>query len=676
MRHPKEPAGDFEAFLGAAGKLWSRGVPLDGLAPAGGRRRLRVPLPTYPFEPESHWIAPVAGSGSVSLGIGGGEAPESVEAPRSAASQERPADAPREGTERLLAAIWEELLGRSPLGRHDDFFDLGGHSLLATRVAAHVRRRLRVDLPLDAFFEAPTLAALAARVDQLAATGTDPEEPLLEPVPRDRPLPLSHAQNRLFFLALASPGDRSYNMPFAFRLRGPTRLALVGRALTSLVARHEVLRTTFHLEAGEAVQAIAPPAPLPLPVVDLAGLPAGRRDAEAARAARRLATAPLDLQAGPVLRALVASFGPQDRTLAVSVHHVATDGWSSSVVFEELVELYDAAAQGRAPRLRELPVQYADYAVWQRRWLDGGLLERQIEVWRRRLDRPPTTELPPDRPRPAARRGRGGVELFDLDEETVEGLRRLAQAEGASLFMVLMAGLAVAVSSVTGEDDLVLGTDFAGRSRSQLEGLVGLFVNQATLRFDLAGATDVGALVSRAREVTLEAHAHQEAPFDRLVEALDPPRDPGRTPFFQIKMVLQNVPVSGRETSSLEATPVAVDHPTAKFDLLFNLFETGRAISANCEYDADLYSAATVRSLVERLRAVLDSMGAGSETPVERLFASAEAAASRLSTERAERRRSQRSLAVRKVRRRAVVPAASEGDGAGGDGAGGDGGGS
>ncbi|MES1242784.1 MAG: amino acid adenylation domain-containing protein, partial [Acidobacteriota bacterium] len=443
--------------------------------------------------------------------------------------------------EEILAGIWSAVLRTGGIGARDDFFSLGGHSLLATQVVSRARSAFGVELPLRAVFEAPTLAGLAARIE--AAMGSGAAAPPLRPVPREGVLPLSFSQERLWFLDQLQPGSALYNIPAAFRVAGSLSPALLEAVLTEVVRRHEVLSTRFESAEGRPGQRIGPARPFPVPVADLSGLPAEARAAELAFLSEREARRPFDLERDLLLRAVLVDLAPAEQAVLFVLHHIAGDGWSLGVLTREVVALYEAFLAGRPSPLPDLPVQYADFAAWQRGWLSGEALEAQVSHWRARLAGVPTVlDLPTDRPRPPVQDFRGGREVLRLPRDLSEALRSLARREGATLFMVLLASFQVLLSRHARQDRLVVGTPVANRGRQEIEGLIGFFVNTLALAGDLSGDPAWRELLGRVREESLGAYAHQDLPFEKLVEELEPQRDLTTSPLFQVMLVLQNVP--------------------------------------------------------------------------------------------------------------------------------------
>ncbi|HEU0079980.1 MAG TPA: amino acid adenylation domain-containing protein, partial [Longimicrobiaceae bacterium] len=427
------------------------------------------------------------------------------------------------------------------------------------------------------------------------------------PLPREGALlPCSFAQERLWFLDQMDPGNASYNVPLARRLRGDLRPGALERALEEIVRRHEVLRTTFAPADGRLVQVGHPAPPVPLPLVDLAALTASARQAALRALARGAATAPFDLGAGPLYRAGLVRLEETDHVLLWTVHHIVSDGWSSGVFSGELSALYDAFARGAPSPLPELPVQYADYAAWQRRSLAGERLEAQLDFWRAQLGGAPALlELPTDRPRPAVQSHAGAHETLVLDAELTQGLRALGRREGATLFMVLLCAWQALLSRYSGQTDVVVGSPIAGRTRPELERLIGFFVNMLALRAELEGEPSFTALLGQARERTLGAYEYQEIPFERLVEELAPERSLSHGPLFQVVFALQNVPAQTLSLAGLELRSLGADTASTRFDLTLNLTDAGEKLGGVLFYRTELFDAATARRITEHLTALL-----------------------------------------------------------------------
>ncbi len=515
--------------------------------------------------------------------------------------------APRGPIEEGLAGIWKDLLGRQRVGAEDDFFALGGHSLLATRAVAQASRLFGVDLPVAAIFTSPTVAGLAAQVSaRLAALAGQKLDatPPIHPARRlpGEPIPLSFAQRRLWFLERLAPGTAVYNVPGAVDLAGPLDAPALAGALAEVARRHEALRASFPADletGGEPAQRIAPTLPLPLPLVDLAGLPADRLAAAAARLAREEARQLFDLARGPLLRARLLRLGRGDHRLLVTFHHLAADGWSLGIFLDELAAAYEALAAGRRPALPPLPVQYADFAAWQSERLRGETLARELAYWRERLAGLPVLELPVDRQRPPSRDPRGATRAVVLDDAEIAAVDALARRRGVTRFMALLALFQTLLARWTGEESVAVGSPVANRRRPEVEGLIGLFVNTLVLDARVGDDPALGDLLARARQACLGAYAHQDLPFERLVEELQPERDRGQNPLFQVVFAVDE-PLPARAAGGLAWTPRRRDSGTAKFDLTATLSPRpeGGGWELLAEHPLALWDAATIDRLL------------------------------------------------------------------------------
>ena len=506
--------------------------------------------------------------------------------------------------EELLAAVWADVLGIDRVGAGDDFFALGGHSLLAVRVLARVRDLFGVELPVRQIFEQPTVRALAARLED--RRGPAAAAPPIRRAGRGGPLPLSFGQERLWFLDRMSPGDASYNIPVVLALRGALDLDRLRAGFEAAVRRHEALRTRFGLVDGHPVQIVDEPAGLALPLIDLGALPAvaARRAAQAI--ARELAAVPFDLSRGPLLRLTVLRLAAAEHRIVVTLHHIAADAWSLGVLFAEVAETYRSRVEGRRPSLPDLPVQYADYALWQREALAPRLSDL-AESWRRRLaGLPELLELPADRPRPPVRSSRGAEREVRLSPALVERLRALSREASATPFMALFTAFAILLARYGGQSDFAIGSPGANRPRSELEPLVGFFVNTLVLRAELAGAPGFHELLGRSRRMALDAFGHQDLPFEKLVEVVDPLRGLDRSPLFQAMLVLQNAPLPVLELPGLAVDVLRVESRTSKLDLTLALFEEGGGLRGWLEYSTDLFEAATAQRMAGHFERLLE----------------------------------------------------------------------
>ncbi|MFD4562479.1 amino acid adenylation domain-containing protein, partial [Streptomyces sp. NPDC058469] len=529
--------------------------------------------------------------------------------------------APSGATEELLAEIWAHVLRADAIGVADDFFAIGGHSLLATQVVSRVREVFGVEVPLSALFDRPTVRGLAAAIDAsgkgVDGFGTGATAPAITPVDRSRhepqspsplPLPLSFAQQRLWFLDQLDPGATGYVLPSPLPWSGDLDVAILGAALSAVVARHEVLRTRLVPDAhGVPHQVIDPPAPFPLPVVDVSGA------VDPVATAQNLMTAdastPFDLTDGPLVRATLIRLASDEHVLALTMHHIVTDEWSERIFQRELSALYEAFRAGEPDPLPPLPVQYADFAVWQREWLTGDVLDGQLAYWREKLSDLPALDLPTDRPHPPTRTSTGVMAAFTVPEETAEALRALSRAHGSTMFMTLLAAFDVLLGRYAGSEDVVVGTPVANRNRAETEDLIGFFVNTLVLRTDLSGDPTFRELLGRVRESALGAYAHQDVPFEQLVDELVTERDRSRTPLFQ---AFFSYDTGGADTEGAPepSGPSGESHAhvsrTVQFDLALRLGDReGGGLSGQIEYSTALFDAATMERMVGHVVNVL-----------------------------------------------------------------------
>jgi amino acid adenylation domain-containing protein len=529
--------------------------------------------------------------------------------------------APRSPVEEILAGIYAEVLGLESVSAGDSFFELGGHSLRATQVISRVREALQVELPLRALFESPSVAGLALRVEEERRRGQDEVAPSkLGRRAESGPAPLSFAQQRLWFLDRLEPGSPVYNLPLVLRLSGPLDERALGQAFLEIQRRHEVLRTSFVSEAGVPVQRIAAAAGTALERTDLGDLAPALRDAEWRRIVADEGARPFDLARGPLLRGHVLRLAESEHVLVVVMHHAVSDGWSLGVLTRELEVLYAAFRERRPSPLPELEVQYADFAVWQRDSLRGETLESQAAYWRRTLAScADGATFPSDRSRPARQSFRGGRESSQISRKLSDDLRALSRRQGVTLFMTLLSALDVLLYRHTGQSDVVVGTPIAGRTRAEVEDLVGFFVNTLVLRADLSGRPTFRALLERVRETSLGAYAHQDLPFERLVEDLQPQRDLGRTPFFQVMFNLVNLESRAPKLDGLEVETLPNPEPESKFDLTLYALDGPAEIRFVAVYNADLYEAARIAEILAQLEQVLAQAVASPELPIDRL---------------------------------------------------------
>ena len=528
--------------------------------------------------------------------------------------------APRTPVEQGLVRIWGNLLGVEQIGVNDNFFHLGGHSLLGTQVISRIRDDFQVDLPLRTLFQSPTIKELAPHV-QAAIVGVNSiEAPPLARVDRDQALPLSFAQERLWFLDQFQPESSAYHVSSTLRLSGPLSLDALEQALTELVSRHESLRSAFSTMAGRPRQVIRAAEPFSLNLVDLRGLPADVHIEHVQRLAAEEEARHFDLAKGPLLRVTLIRLDDQDHGLLLTMHHIISDAWSMGVLVGELSTLYEAITHGRMPTLPELHLQYADYALWQRDWLEQGALETQLAYWKDQLqDAPTVLELPADRRRPPVQRFRGASQSVALPDRLAEELKDLSQREGVTLFMTLLAAFQTLLHRYSGQLDILVGTPIAGRNRAEIEGLIGFFVNTLVMRGDLRGDPSFHDFLARVRDVALAAYAHQDLPFEKLVEETETLRDLSVTPLFQVMFVLQNAPLQAVNLSELVFEPLEAERQTAKFDLTLVLSDTEHGLRGALEYNTDLFNPATIERLLGHFEMLLAGIVADPDLPISDL---------------------------------------------------------
>ncbi|RYZ35944.1 MAG: amino acid adenylation domain-containing protein, partial [Myxococcaceae bacterium] len=581
----------------------------EGFDPGTLKAHIQKQLPEYMVP--TAWVElsslPLSANGKVDR-----KALPVPEAPRVSAAE---VVAPRNAMETALAAIWAEVLHLESVGIHDDFFELGGHSLLATQVVSRIRSTLGVELPLGDLFSAPTVATLAEKL----ATARRTQSPPLVRADRTSAPPLSFAQQRLWFIDQLAPGTSLYNMPLPLRLTGVLDEGALRQSLDALMARHESLRTTFRVEAGQPVQHIHAEATVPFESVDLTGITeTTEREADAKRRGLAESRRPFNLEQGPVIRALLMKLGAEEHVLVVHVHHIVSDGWSLGVLVREMTALYEAFRQGRTPALPELPVQYADYAVWQRNWLQGKVLEAQLDWWKQQLaGASHVLDLPIDKPRPALVSQRGATVPVRLSRALSEQVETLAQREGATPFMVLLAAFQTVLHRYSGQDDVLVGSPIANRGHAETEGLIGFFVNTLVLRGSFGARPSFRQLIAQVRTTTLGAYEHQDLPFERLVESLQATRDLSRTPLFQVLFALQNAPVPELALPGLSVTGAHFGaRELSQFELVLDLNRDAEGFVGRLQYVTDLFEPATIERLATHLRILLETVLARPDLPL------------------------------------------------------------
>ena len=546
--------------------------------------------------------------------------------------------APQDEIEETLAQTWQTVLGIEKIGIHDDFFELGGHSLLATQLVTRIRDAYQVQLPLRRLFDTPTVAGLAVIIREANGADkiqrTDGSEPALESdsvsegeltigaISREGDLELSYGQQRLWFLDQMDPDSPLYNNFTAIRISGELNVEGLKYSLKNIVARHEILRTTFREANGRPVQAIHSEMTVPINEVDLTALSLDERDGEVMRLALGEAKLPFDLSQGPLFRITAIQLSDDQQVLFMTMHHIISDGWSVKVLIGELAAYYtyfvtQSEDGDEVITLPEMPIQYVDYAYWQKEWLVGEVIDRQVDYWKTQLadrgDGTGNVELFPDKPRPPYQTSNGASLWFELPAELARGLDELSQKSGVTLFMTLLGALQTLMYRYTGQDDVCVGTPIANRTRMETESLIGFILNTLVMRTDLSGDPTFEIALERVRDTALGAYAHQDVPFEMLVEALQPERDLSRAPFFQVIFDLQEAPLPTLELPGLELSPLKVDGGTAKFDLALSMeMSTSNVsefqLSGYFNYNTTLFEEDTINRLIEHWKVLLSSI--------------------------------------------------------------------
>ena len=516
--------------------------------------------------------------------------------------------APRTPVEKVLAEIWTEVLGVERVGIHDKFLELGGHSLLAIRIVSRLRDTLKVELPISSLFASPTVAELAQRIEAGDQEKPFLQAPPIQPVSRNQNLPLSWNQQRLWFLAQLEPNSPVYNEPFTIRFPGAIDVDALSKALNEIIKRHESLRERFIMIDSQPVQAIDPPSTFKLAVVDIRQLPQDQREAEALRLATSESKQIFDLTSGPLLRATLMQLASEDYRLFLTAHHIVIDGVSIYNVFlPELAALYEAFSTNKPSPLAQLPIQYADFTLWQRQWLAGEILERQLDYWKQQLRGDlPVLQLPYDRPRPAVQTFRGARQCLTLSKDLTEALKTLSQQEGVTLFMTLLAAFKTLLYRYTEQEDMVVGTVSAGRNRPEIEGLIGFFLNTLVLRTDMSDSPNFRQLLGRVREITLGAYAYEDLPFEKLIQTLQPDRNLSHNPLFQVSFVLE--PPMPSLNCGWTMSQLDIQTDTAKLDLTLELDERPEGIIGRFEYNTDLFEASTISRMIGHFQVLLEGI--------------------------------------------------------------------
>ncbi|MFP4409953.1 amino acid adenylation domain-containing protein [Coleofasciculus sp.] len=529
--------------------------------------------------------------------------------------------APRTPVEELLAGIWAEVLGLGQVGIYDDFFELGGHSLLATQVISRVGELFSLELPIRCLFDFSTVADLSKQIETIRSQDSNLSPAIqIQPISREAELALSFAQQRLWFLNQLDGQNITYNILSGFHLSGTLDEAALEQSIAEIVKRHESLRTSFSVVDGVAVQVIHPQVNIPISGINLQGLSEVEQATEVKRLVQEENQRPFDLAHCPLLRVTLLQLTRESHILLLTMHHIISDGWSMGIFFRELSHFYAAFSGGKFASLPNLPIQYADFAHWQRQWLQGEVLETQLEYWKRQLaGAQPLLDLPTDRPRPPSQTFRGGTKTFELSGTLTQQLKKLGHQSGTTLFMTLLAAFVTLLSRYSHQDDIVVGTPIAGRNHRETESLIGFFVNTLALRVDLSGNPSFRELLRRTRQVTLEAYSHQDLPFEKLVEELQPERNLSYHPLFQVMFVLQNAGSEDWQLPGLTLSPLEIESVTAKFDLTLAIEEKESGLRGVWEYNSDLFDGTTISRMAGHFQMVLAGIVANPEQSMSEL---------------------------------------------------------
>lgn len=542
-------------------------------------------------------------------------------------------EAPRTEIEEQLAAIWARALDLPQVSVNANFFDLGGHSLLATQLISYIRTQFAVELPLRSIFATPTLASLAAQIAHKVRHERMHDADSIPAVSRDRPLPLSFAQQRLWFLSQVMPEDTSYHVIRPIHLHGPLNKHILEQCLYTVVQRHEILRTTFIEREHQAMQLVGPAAMPPLRMINLEASAEATWQATLLDLIHEFARQPFDLHSGPVFRCLLVRRTALHHVLVFIVHHIAFDAWSESILSREIAALYAACVEERADALPELPIQYGDFAVWQRQWLQGERLSRLVAYWKKQLRGATPLELPTDYPRQEQQCTQGAVELFGLSPALVTTTSAFCRQHNVTLFTMLVSAFQVLLYHLTQQADIVIGTPIANRTRTELEDLIGFFVNTLILRTQLGGKPHFLDVLRDVNAALLDAHAHQDLPFEQLVEALQLERTAEEVPLLRVLFAFQNTPAQTFEVQGLAIRPVEIEVQTTHFDLAFYLWEDAGKLAGGINYRTSLFQKSTITALAQRFIALLHTLVAQPESPIDTIDISLEEEKARLRSE-------------------------------------------
>ncbi len=526
--------------------------------------------------------------------------------------------APRNQVEEVIAKIWSDVLHIEVIGIYNNFFLLGGHSLLATQVMSRIKKHLGVDVPLRSIFENPTIAGLAKAVEKEKLAQRGIELPKIEKIPREGRLPLSFAQQRLWFLEQLEPGTPFYNIPETYKISGELDVAALEKAINKVVERHETLRTSFRSENGVPYVVIENELKYPLEIIDLSEYEGSEQTNKVEAIIKKENSQPLPLDKAPLFRVKLLKLNDNEHVVVLVIHHIISDDWSTKVLMQEISILYESIIKNIDYPLPPLQIQYVDYAAWQRNWLSVKVLEEQIEYWKNTLrDIPPVLNLPTDRPRPAVQTFNGSFLSFELPEETGELISKISREEGVTAFMILLAAFDTLLGKYSGQNDIVVGTPVANRTQDEVENLIGFFVNTLVLRTDLSGNPSFRKLLQRVRETSLGAYAHQDLPFEQVVDIIQPERSLSHSPVFQVMFTLQNTPRRERNLSSgITISSMEAHSGTAKFDLTMFMVGEDKHFGGALEFNTDLFDEATIHRMIKHFQKILFEMLSEPDKPI------------------------------------------------------------
>ncbi len=546
--------------------------------------------------------------------------------------------APRTEIEKKIADLWQQLLGLEQIGIYDNFFDLGGHSLLATQVISRLRTTLKVELPLYQLFEAPTIGEQANIIQQLQSEDVQPSSnttsklnrdniadlkfklPKIQKASRLGNIPLSYAQQRLWYIDQLQPNNTAYNIFIPLRVSGFLDIPTLELCLNEIIRRHEILRTNFIVDNGQPIQVITSSLNLELPIIDLSKLSDTEREQTIQSLVTQEAEKPFNLDTNQLLRVALLHLSETEYVLLFTMHHIISDGWSVEVLIKELLTLYEAYSLGEVSPLPELPIQYADFAIWQRQWLQGEILEQLLSYWKKQLENLPTLKLPTDYPRSLTPTYQGSAQTFTISSTLSQQIKTLSNQQGVTLFMTLQAAFATLMHYYSEQDDIVIGTDIANRNQGETEGLIGFFVNQLVLRTKFNRNSTFCELLDKVREVNLDAYAHQDLPFDILVNALNPERHLNISPLFQVKFIFNNTQTPKLEIPNLTIDSIPISKNTTQIDLMMILGESQQSIVTKLEYSTDIFAPETIAQMLKSWEIILNQIVANPHIKLQELI--------------------------------------------------------